>query len=58
MNVPKPLLIDLPFSEWKLEGLPSYRHTQVRDWIFAKGVLDFEDMSNLPFGLRTKLKEQ
>lgn len=58
MNVPKPLLIDLPFSEWKLEGLPSYRHTQVRDWIFAKGVLDFEDMSNLPFGLRTKLKDE
>lgn len=58
MKVPKPLLIDMPFSDWKLEGLPSYRIAQVREWIFAKGVLDFEDMSNLPLSLRTKLKDE
>jgi len=52
----KPLLIDQPFENWTFEGLPAYRVEQIREWIFEKGVLDFENMNNLPLGLRKDLE--
>ena len=54
----KPLLIDIPFEQWNLKGLPSYRNKQIREWVYEKGVLDFEKMSNLPSGLRENLKRE
>lgn len=37
-------------------GQQSYRSKQIREWVFDKGVQDFEDMKNLPSDLRSKLK--
>ncbi|MGQ9862993.1 MAG: 23S rRNA (adenine(2503)-C(2))-methyltransferase RlmN [Bacteroidia bacterium] len=37
------------------EGIPSYRAKQIWDWIWNKGVHDWEAMSNLPLSLRHKL---
>lgn len=54
----KPLLIDIPFEQWNLKGLPSYRNKQIREWVYEKGLLDFEKMSNLPSGLRENLKRE
>ena len=52
----KPLLLDEPYENWNFKGLPSYRIEQIREWIFEKGILDFENMSNLPLGLRKDLE--
>lgn len=38
-------------------GTESYRADQVQQWIYEKGVYDFERMTNLPLGLRQKLKD-
>jgi len=38
-------------------GEPSYRGKQIRDWIYRKGVFDFESMTNLPASLRERLAE-
>lgn len=54
----KRLLIDIPFEEWKFKGLPSYRNKQIQEWIYEKGILDFEKMSNLSLGLREELKKE
>lgn len=54
----KRLLIDIPFDEWNFKGLPSYRNKQIREWIYEKGILDFEKMSNLSLGLREELKKE
>ena len=54
----KPLLIDIPFEQWQLKGLPSYRNKQIREWIYEKGILDFQKMSNLPSGLREDLVKE
>ena len=54
----KPLLIDIPFEQWQLKGLPSYRNKQIREWIYEKGILDFQKMSNLPSGLREDLGKE
>jgi 23S rRNA (adenine2503-C2)-methyltransferase len=40
-------------KEW---GQPAFRGTQINQWIFEKGVTDFDDMKDLPKDLRTKLK--
>ena len=50
MHASNPLLLDVPFTNWQLDGLPSYRVEQIREWIFEKGILAFEDMTNLPGG--------
>lgn len=39
-------------------GEPSYRAMQVFEWIHAKGVRDFEAMSNIPKGLRAWLSQR
>jgi len=36
---------------------PDFRATQILDWIYQKRVTSFDEMSNLPLALRTKLKE-
>ena len=53
----KPLLLDSPWEDWKLEGAPAYRVEQIRDWIFEKGILEWEEMSNLPRSLRDELTQ-
>lgn len=37
--------------------MPEFHAKQIFNWIYQKGALDFEAMSNLPAGLRAKLKE-
>ncbi len=41
--------------EW---GEPSFRADQIFDWIWSKGVFDFDQMSNLSKGFKEKLKAQ
>jgi len=53
----KPLLLDSHWDDWELEGAPAYRVEQIRDWIFEKGILDWEEMSNLPRSLRDELAQ-
>lgn len=52
-----PLLIDKPICDWQFKNLPSYRVDQVREWIFEKGILSFNKMTNLPGKLRQELTE-
>lgn len=40
-----------------LKGEPTYRLRQIASWIYAKGVIDFAKMTNLPKTLRQKLAE-
>ena len=39
-------------------GEKPFRAAQVFDWVYAKGALSFEQMTNLPKGLREKLQSQ
>ncbi len=41
----------------KEAGEPSFRAGQIFDWLYVKRAVRFEDMSNLPKGLREKLDE-
>ncbi len=43
------------FAAW---AEPAYRADQVYDWLWSKGAQSFEEMSNLPKALRTKLTEE
>jgi len=38
-----------------LEGEKGYRVRQVRDWIYERGITNFDEMTNLPLALRQKL---
>jgi 23S rRNA (adenine2503-C2)-methyltransferase len=38
-------------------GEPSFRATQVFEWVYRHGAVDFDTMSNLSRGLRTRLAE-
>lgn len=49
----KDSLADL-MAEW---GQPSFRTTQLLDWIWKKKAASFEDMTNLPAALREQLTE-
>jgi 23S rRNA (adenine2503-C2)-methyltransferase len=40
--------------DWKED---SFRARQILEWVYKKGVLDFTQMSNLPAGLRGRLKD-
>lgn len=44
-------------AAFKSRGIESYRADQVLQWIFEKGVYDFDKMTNLSVELRQKLKE-
>ena len=50
-----PLELAKLFDEWEI---PAYRIGQIRRWIFARKTTDFEQMSDLPKGLRTLLAER
>ena len=39
-------------------GEPRYRGKQIFDWIHRQGILDPDEMSNLPKRLRERLKEE
>ena len=49
--------MDSPSDEWRMDGVPPYRVEQVRNWIFEKGILDWEEMTNLPTSLRAEMTE-
>ena len=54
----KPLLLDTPFEKWEWDNVPKYRKEQIRNWVFEKGFLDWDKMSNLPKGLKKDLSEK
>jgi 23S rRNA (adenine2503-C2)-methyltransferase len=58
----KPFVYDLTLEQWqdwiKENGEASFRAGQIFDWLYVKRVLSFEEMSNLPKGLRDKLADQ
>jgi 23S rRNA (adenine2503-C2)-methyltransferase len=58
----KPFIYDYSLEElqeWvKENGEPAFRGGQIYDWLYVKRVASFEEMSNLPKGLRQKLDEQ
>ena len=58
VNFSKPLLLDSPFEKWEWDDVPKYRREQVRNWIFEKGFLEWDKMSNLPKELRSDLSEK
>ena len=58
VNFPKPLLLDTPFEKWELDDVPKYRREQVRHWIFEKGFLQWDKMSNIPKNLKGDLAKK
>ncbi|MEC7802818.1 MAG: 23S rRNA (adenine(2503)-C(2))-methyltransferase RlmN [Verrucomicrobiota bacterium] len=58
VNFPKPLLLDTPFEKWELDDVPKYRREQVRHWIFEKGFLQWDKMSNIPKNLKSDLAKK
>lgn len=57
----KSFAYDLTFPEWeswmKESKQPAFRAQQVMDWLYVKRVNAFDEMTNLPKGLRERLKE-
>jgi len=51
--------LDLEETEaWAVrQGLDTYRGRQIRQWLFQKRAASFDEMTNIPKGLRTALKE-
>ena len=58
VNFTKPLLLATPFEKWEWGDVPKYRREQVRNWIFEKGILEWDKMSNLPKDLKNNLAEK
>ena len=54
----RPLLTDKTPEDWEFDSVPAYRSEQVRQWVYDKGVLDFDAMTNLPSDLRTRLTKE
>ncbi|MFC4775489.1 23S rRNA (adenine(2503)-C(2))-methyltransferase RlmN [Paenibacillus sp. GCM10023252] len=58
----KPFIYDYTLEmlqEWVKENKePAFRAGQLFDWLYVKRVKSFEDMTNLPKGLRDKLESQ
>ena len=54
----RPLLTDKSHEDWDFPDVPAYRAEQIRQWVYDKGVLDFDAMSNLPSDLRTRLANE
>lgn len=44
-------------ARFKLWGQPVYRVTQLLEWLYARRVIDWDAMTNLPGDLRMKLRE-
>ncbi len=61
LTAPSHPIARLP-AEWEERvvawGEPAYRGKQIFDWIHRRGVLDPDEMSNLPKGLRERMKEE
>jgi len=57
----KPYIYDMTpeaLGGWLAEnGEPAYRAGQILNWLYAKRVTDFDEMTNLPKELRQKLKD-
>ena len=53
-----PLLTDKPYEVWEIPNVPPYRTEQIRQWVYEKGVLNFNSMTNLPADLRLKLADE
>lgn len=52
-------LLDIPLKDWKERlsnggDVPLYRVRQLSRWVFRKGVLDWDQMTNLPKDLRDR----
>ncbi len=58
----KPFIYDLTYEGWqewaKENKEPGFRAGQIFDWLYVKRVATFDEMSNLPKGLREKLADQ
>jgi len=54
LSLSREQLTDTLVSHW---GEARYRADQLYTWLWQKGIRDFEQMSNLPKGLRKKLEE-
>ena len=58
----KPIIYDYTLEQlqdWmKEQGEPVFRGAQLFDWLYVKRVSSFEEMSNLPLPLRSKLEEE
>jgi len=56
-NLPtlKPLLLDSDSAKWGLPASEPWREKQIREWIFQRFVSSFDEMTNVPAGLRTEL---
>ncbi|MBA4494764.1 23S rRNA (adenine(2503)-C(2))-methyltransferase RlmN [Paenactinomyces guangxiensis] len=57
----KPFVYDLNHEQWKTwmqeHNQPEWRAGQMMDWLYVKRVDSFDEMTNLPKGLRTELDE-
>lgn len=53
-----PLLLDSPATDWRLPPGEPWREKQIREWIFQRFASSFDDMSNVPAGLRTDLADR
>ena len=42
---------------FKSIGQPTFRYKQVKQWVYEKGIVDFNQMNNLPSDLKAKLGE-
>ena len=53
--------LELSLSDWKILfagwGEPSFRASQLCQWIYSKKIFNYHDMSNLSKELRSKLSE-
>ncbi|WNQ14224.1 23S rRNA (adenine(2503)-C(2))-methyltransferase RlmN [Paenibacillus aurantius] len=58
----KPFIYDLTYEDWqewvRANKEPGFRAGQIFDWLYVKRIGSFEEMTNLPKGLRDKLAEQ
>lgn len=54
-------LMDLTLTqlqEWVTrQQMPKFRARQIAEWVFQKGVTSFDEMTNLPLELRSRLKQ-
>ena len=52
------MLLDAPFDKWEWDDVPKYRREQIRHWIFEKGFLQWDKMSNIPKNLKGDLAKK
>ena len=51
----KPLLLDVPVTDWNLPAGQAYREKQIRDWVLKRFVSSYEEMTDLSAPLRADL---